>query len=726
MQTGAGQHANGYWRGGIAGTQPGYYADDMPNEVSGSSLQTPMRFVKGVGESRAALLANLGINTVEDLLLTLPFRYEDRREVKPFSELQPGTAPVTARGQIIASGWVARPGGGYFEAVLRDPSGGIARCRWYNSAYLQHQLRIGEELIVCGKVSRFKNLLVFQHPEYERAGDNETDDSLHMGRIVPFYHLTEQLSQRIMRRIMWNALESFSGAVEEILPEETRERNRLMPLPTAIREVHFPSAMERAQEARYRLVFEEFLCTQIVLVARKLHTEQFLEGHVHAPAGRLRRQFIEKLPFKLTGAQERVLREIETDMRKPRPMHRLLQGDVGSGKTMVGMCAMLDAVESGSQCALLAPTEILAEQHHQTLRRYLEPHGVRIELLTHAVNGAVREELLERIQAGAVDIVVGTHAILEDRVAFKKLGFIVIDEQHKFGVAQRGMLYEKGQQPDVLVMTATPIPRTLAMTIYGDLDVSWLDEMPEGRGTVVTKVIGREQLPKAYAFIRRQIAKGRQAFLIYPVIEESRVADLQAAKDLFETLRGGALLGLRMALIHGQMPAQDKNSIMEQFRRGEVSVLVASSVVEVGIDIPNANVMLVGNAERFGLSQLHQLRGRIGRGPHKSFCILQANPTTPEAWQRLKVMEQTTDGFRIAEEDLRIRGMGNLLGREQSGVMPLRVADPLRDGDALWAAREEAFAIVNKDARLESPAMAALRERARSLYKVAGPFVRVG
>lgn len=685
-----------------------------------------MRFVKGVGETRAQLLAHLGIQTVEDLLLNLPFRYEDRSHLMSFSELEEGPTAVTARGQIIACGWVAREPGGYFEAVLRDKGGGIVRCRWFNSAYLQNQLHVGDELIVCGKVSRFKHLLVFQHPEYERASDNDADESLHVGRIVPFYHLTDQLSQRVMRRIVWNALETYADAMPDILPQETIDRNHLLPVTKAIREAHFPSSMEMARAARYRLAFEEFLCTQLVLVARKIHAERFLEGHAHKPQGRLRRAFLGSLPFRLTQAQERVLREIESDMEKPRPMHRLLQGDVGSGKTLVAMCAMLDAVESGSQCALLVPTEILAEQHHQTLQQYLGPHGVNIELLTHAVNGAVREKLLERIQNGDVDIVVGTHALLEERVAFKKLGLIVIDEQHKFGVEQRGLLYEKGEQPDVLVMTATPIPRTLAMTIYGDLDVSWLDEMPSGRGAVVTRVIGKEQLPKAYAFIRKQIAKGRQAFLVYPVIEESRLADLQAAKEMFESLRDGAFAGINVALIHGQMPPDDKYAIMEKFRKGEVSILVATSVVEVGIDVPNANVMLVGNAERFGLAQLHQLRGRISRSAHKSFCILQANPTTPEAWQRLKVMEQTNDGFRIAEEDLRIRGMGNLLGRQQSGVMPFRVADPLRDGDALLAARKEAFCIVEKDSRLQSPDLAALRERARTLYKVAAPFVRVG
>lgn len=697
----------------------------MSNHNGLDALRTSVRFVKGVGETRAECLARLGIATVYDLLLALPFRYEDRTVLRRLGELQPSSEPVTARGQIIACGWVASPRDGYFEAVLRDEAGGLARCRWFHSEYLQNQLRVGDPLIVCGKVSRFKNLNVFIHPEFER-GSEDADESLHVGRIVPFYHLTENLSQRIMRRIVWNALETFGKTVPDILPAETRTRNKLIPISEALKEVHFPSSLEHAQAARYRLAFEEFLTSQIVLVARKLHAEKYVEGHVHKSEGRLRAEFLRRLPFKLTSAQERVLREIEADMQKPRPMHRLLQGDVGSGKTLVAMCAILDAVECGSQCALLAPTEILAEQHFLALREYLKPQGVRVELLTHGVNGAARTELLERIRNGRVDVVVGTHAILQERVAFKKLGFIVIDEQHKFGVEQRGLLYEKGEQPDVLVMTATPIPRTLAMTIYGDLDISWLDEMPKGRGTVVTRVISKELLPKAYDFIKKQIAKGRQAFFVYPVIEESRLADLQAAKEMFAQLREGPFSGYSVALIHGQMPSGEKTAIMEEFRRGKISVLVATSVVEVGIDVPNANVMLVGNAERFGLAQLHQLRGRISRSMYKAFCLLQANPTTPEAWQRLKVMEQTNDGFRIAEEDLRIRGMGNLFGREQSGAPPLRVADPLRDADALTAARQEAFHIVERDPWLESPDLAALRERARTIYRNAWSFVRVG
>lgn len=687
-------------------------------------LDTPVRFLKGVGEVRAEQLSRLDVLTIGDLLLTLPFRYEDRRSFVRLSALQPGEK-VTVHGEIMACGWIAgRNRKGYFEAVLRDGSG-MVRCHWFNAPYLKDQFKIGDSLVVHGKVSRFRNMLAFQHPEFELVTD-DNGESIHVGRIVPVYHLTEHLPQRTMRRIHWNAVEAYAEQAIEGLPPETLERLRLTGVREALRQAHFPDLLEQAEHARYRLVFEEFLCVQLVLVARKVHAERFLTGQSLAPAGHVRKKFLSSLPFRLTAAQERVLREIEADMRKPRPMHRLLQGDVGSGKTVVAVCALLDAVESGVQCAVMAPTEILAEQHARTFEDYLRPLGVRLAFLTSGVKEGARRELLDAVSRGDVDILVGTHAIIEDRVAFKRLGLLVIDEQHKFGVEQRGMLYEKGEQPDVLVMTATPIPRTLAMTIYGDLDVSILDEMPKGRQEIVTRVIKEDQLPKAYDFIRKQISKGRQAFLVYPLISESAKTELKAAEEMYRRLCTEVFTDERMELIHGQMPPDEKVAVMDRFRKGEADILVATTVIEVGIDVPNATVMLVGSAERFGLAQLHQLRGRIGRGAHKSFCILEGKPGTPESWRRLKVMEETLDGFRIAEEDLRIRGMGNLLGREQSGFPTLRVGDPLNDAEILVAARNEAFRIVEGDPQLKDPQYERLRTRARALYRLVGPFVRVG
>ena len=707
-------------------------------------LATPIRYVKGVGEIRAEQLARLDISTVGDLLLTLPQRYDDRRQFVPIGSLRGGET-ATVRGTITSCGWVAaRYGKGFFEALLRDDSGTI-RCRWFNSPYLKDQLKQGDDLVVFGKVSRSKGFTVFTHPEFELAQD-DGEESLHVGRIVPIYALTEHLPQRTMRRIAWNAVELFAKQAEEILPEETLQRLHLPEVSWAISQAHFPDSLEHARRARYRLVFDEFLCIQLVLVARKIHAEQFLVGTAHVAAGHVRKRFLSTLPFTLTGAQEKVLKEIEADMQKPRPMHRLLQGDVGSGKTVVAVCAVLDAIECGSQCAVMVPTEILAAQHARTFRRYLEPMGIQVVLLTSDMKPADRERTLAGVKAGAVHLVVGTHAVIEERVVFKKLGLIVIDEQHKFGVEQRGALYGKGEQPDVLVMTATPIPRTLAMTIYGDLDVSILDEMPKGRQEIVTRVIGEDKLPQAYDFIRKQVARGRQAFVVYPLVSAAEEpvasdrpeasithfnfttprAELRAAEDMYNKLKEEVFTTERLGLLHGQMKPADKDAAMDLFRTGDVDILFATSVVEVGIDVPNATVMLVENAERFGLAQMHQLRGRIGRGAHKSFCILEGAPTTPESWKRLKVMEETLDGFRIAEEDLRIRGMGNLLGREQSGVPPLRVGDLLTDAQILLDARKEAFHIVEGDPKLEDTRYERLRARARALYKLVGSFVKVG
>ena len=696
----------------------------MSDNHHSEGLATPVRYVKGVGEIRAEQLARLDISTVGDLLLTLPRRYDDRRQFVPIGSLRGGET-ATVRGTIMSCGWVAaRYGKGFFEALLRDDSG-IIRCRWFNSPYLKDQLKQGDAMVAFGKVSRSKGFTVFQHPEFELAQD-DGEESLHVGRIVPIYALTEHLPQRTMRRIAWNAVELFARQAEEMLPPDTLQRLHLPEVQWAIGQAHFPDNLEHARWARYRLVFDEFLCIQLVLVARKVHAEQFLVGTAHVAEGHVRKRFLSTLPFALTAAQERVLKEIEADMQKPRPMHRLLQGDVGSGKTVVAVCAVLDAIECGSQCAVMAPTEILATQHARTFRQYLEPMGIQIALLTSDMTAADRSRILAGVEAGSIHLVVGTHAVIEDRVVFKKLGLIVIDEQHKFGVEQRGALYGKGEQPDVLVMTATPIPRTLAMTIYGDLDVSLLNEMPKGRQQIVTRVIKEEQLPKAYGFISQQVAKGRQAFLVYPLVSESEQSDLRSAEEMFKTLKGSVFQKEQLGLLHGQMKTAEKDAVMQQFRGGKIDILVATTVVEVGIDIPNATVMLVENAERFGLAQLHQLRGRIGRGAHKSFCILQGTPTTLESWQRLKVMEETLDGFRIAEEDLRIRGMGNLLGREQSGLPPLRVGDLLLDSEILLDARKEAFHIVEGDPKLEDPRYERLRARARALYKLVGSFVKVG
>ncbi|MBU0678908.1 MAG: ATP-dependent DNA helicase RecG [Verrucomicrobia bacterium] len=687
-------------------------------------LATPVRYVKGVGERRAEQLARLDIHTVGDLLYTLPRRYEDRTQFTRISQLQSGDF-ATISCAVKACDWVkSRYGKPYFEAMVSDGSG-IAHCRWYNAHYLKEQLKVETALVIFGKVSKSRGRISFQHPDFE-VGEKGDEESLHMGRVVPIYALTENLQQRSARRIMWNAVNAFIGEVREILPESLLDRLGLLPAQEALSTVHFPETLARARAARYRLVFEEFLCVQLVLVARKIHSEQVLVGTAHNIVGRLKDSFVDSLPFELTGAQKRVIEEIENDMRKPRPMHRLLQGDVGSGKTVVAASALLDAIECECQGTVMTPTEILARQHYVSFKEYLEPLGLRVLLLTSDLSAARRKEVLPRIKDGWYHLVVGTHALIEDRVQFKKLGLAVIDEQHKFGVEQRGELYGKAHNPDVLVMTATPIPRTLAMTLYGDLDVSIVDEMPTGRKETVTRVIKEDQLPDAYGFIRKQVAKGRQAYIVYPLVSESDKLELKSAEEMFRHLRGEVFHDESVGLLHGQMPSGEKAAVMDLFKNGELDILVATTVIEVGVDVPNATVMLIENAERFGLAQLHQLRGRIGRGAHKSFCVLQGSPTTLDSWKRLKVMEKTTDGFVIAEEDMKIRGMGNLLGREQSGFPALRVGDPLGDSDILLDARREAFTIVESDPKMTKPEFEGLRSRARALYKLVGPFVRVG
>lgn len=693
-------------------------------DASEREWSAPVRFVRGVGEHRAAQLARMDIHTVRDLLLTLPRRYEDRRLLAPLARL-PSGAWAAVQVEVVNAKWVQpRFGKGFLEAVVTDRTA-LARCRWFNAQYMQDQLPPGERLILFGKVAHRKGGLVFDHPEVERVREEE-DDLLHAGRIVPVYPLTEQLGQRTMRRILWSAIEEYVPRVSDALPAATRERWGLPGIHDALRQAHFPSTESEAVRARERLVFEEFLCMQLVLAARKHQMEHVLKGRALQPAGVLRDRLLASLPFQLTAAQWAAVAGIRTDMARPHPMHRLLQGDVGSGKTVVAACAAADAIECGVQVAVMAPTEILAQQHARTFAAYLAPLGLRVLLLTSSL--APEEKIAARAQLadGRAHLAVGTHALVQERVVFRDLGLVIIDEQHKFGVEQRGQLYTKGLQPDVLVMTATPIPRTLAMTWYGDLDVTTIRELPGGRQPIVTRVISAKLLPDAYDFVRKQVAKGRQAYVVYPLVDESDQLQLKAATAAMEQLRQGSFSGLRLGLVHGQMPAEQRDRVMRQFREGGIDVLIATSVIEVGVDVPNATVMLVEHAERFGLAQLHQLRGRIGRGPHKSFCILQGQPNTREAWRRLKVLEETTDGFRIAEEDFLIRGMGNLFGREQSGGAVLRVADPLRDTAMLEKARQEAFRLIAADPKLRDPEHEAIREEARSLYRAAAPFVKVG
>jgi len=642
-------------------------------------------------------LRRLEIGTVEDLLTHYPRRYEDRTHFAPFPREESDT-PLLVCGEVVKTRLV-RFGGWkkIFEATLEEAdSNALSQplvLRWFNLHYVQKMIATGQRLVVFGKPRLRKNRMCMEHPEFEVI-ENDDEISVHFRRITPIYPATEGLSQRVFRGLIFRALENLDAdSVPTLLPKSVKLGSR----EHALHEIHFPTTTAQWDEAREHLVFSEFFAMQMLIGSRR--NEAVLRpGQRHAGAGALLEKFLRALPFDLTAAQERVIEELRRDLASPHPMNRLLQGDVGSGKTVVAIAAILLAVESGSQAALMAPTQILAEQHYAVLCRWLEPLGVRVALRTAARQ---EETALFFAQADAPQIIVGTHALLYENSGITNLGLAVIDEQHKFGVAQRARLREHGLAPDVLVMTATPIPRTLTMTVYGDLDVSVIDEMPADRGKIITAVRAREKLPEVLIFIRKELEAGRQAYVVYPLIDESEKLEAKAAATEFEEWRE-RLRPFRCELLHGRIPAPEKQAIMERFRRGETSVLISTTVIEVGVDVANATLMLIENAERFGLAQLHQLRGRIGRGTHKSYCILMSDEKAEETVAKLGVLEKTIDGFKVAEADWEMRGPGDLLGTAQSGLPALKLGNLIKDADLMRQARAAATGILAVDPHLES------------------------
>ncbi len=671
-----------------------------------SSLEElPVRYARGVGPARAQLLERLGVRTVAELLYRLPRRLEDRSHLRPIAQLAGGTTD-TVQG-MVSRVTQFRPRRRrdlvLVKAAVTDGTG-VLQAVWYNQPYLARQLPVGGRVILHGRVVRRGGEVQMVSPEFEVVEDGEDAETLHAGRIVPVYGSTEGLSQRTLRGIVARALDDHAGSVEEWMPAEILAHYGFPSLGEALREAHFPQSLPSWETARNRLVFEELLLFQLLVLRQRAAWTAETRAVPYGDAGPLLARFLGSLPYRLTAAQRRVLGEILRDLDGPHPMNRLLQGDVGSGKTVVAAAALLRAVGGGAQGALMAPTEILAEQHYLTLRRLLEPLGVTVQLLVGSLHRAERQEALARASDGRADVVVGTHALIEEDVAFHRLGLVVVDEQHRFGVAQRAALRRKGERPDVLVMTATPIPRTLALTLYGDLDVSVLDELPPGRSPIRTVHRAGQLRPKVYEFVRAQVAQGRQAYIVCPLIEESDKLQAEAATELASRLREGPLRGLRVEVVHGRLRVEERDRVMEALRAGEIDVLVATTVIEVGIDVPNATVMVIEDADRFGLAQLHQLRGRVGRGAHQSYCILVADPRTEEARARLRVMVETTDGFQIAQRDLELRGVGELLGgRRQHGISDFRVADLLRDHRWVERAREEALRIVAQDPALGRP-----------------------
>lgn len=672
--------------------------------VRGSPLDVPAQYVKGVGPARAEQLARLGLRTVEDLLLHRPHRYEDRSRLAAIAALTPGEKATTA-GSVVAVS-ERRHGTYQFHAGISD-STGVLQATWFGRRYLRRVIRRGMDLIVHGKVERAGGLRMVVDEFEILSGDEE--DRLHTGRIVPIHPATEGLSPRVLRTVIHQALAGYLDGVPELLPDGVRRRYGLMERREALRGLHFPTVWGEADEARRRLAFDELLVLQLGILQRRRALEQVKKGYHYDSRSGLLDRFIGGLPFALTAAQRRVLADVQSDLQGPHPMHRLLQGDVGSGKTVVAAAALAVCVGGGHQGVLMAPTEILAEQHYLTLRRLMALLPVNIALVTGSAGRREREALRTGLRDGTVDIAIGTHALLESGVVFDRLGLVVVDEQHKFGVTQRTALAQKGSHPDVLVMTATPIPRTLTMTLYGDLDVSVIDELPPGRGRVNTYVRGPEKRPEVYAWVKEKVREGRQAYVVCPLIEESEKLQAEAAVGLAARLRRDVFTGVSVGLLHGRLRPEDKDAAMEQFRRGELKVLVATSVIEVGIDVPQATVMVIEDADRFGLAQLHQLRGRIGRGPDTSYCVLLATASTEAAQERLGVLAETRDGFVIAQRDLELRGPGEVLGTRQHGLPDLKMADLIADAALLDAARGDAQRLVVDDPELDRPEHRELR-----------------
>lgn len=682
------------------------------------ALDTEIRYLKGVGPKRADVLHKIGIDTIEDMLYYLPTRYEDRGNFTLIKDLNINERQ-TVKGKVLAhSSYRTKTGIDVFQLALGDKTG-VIFCVWFNQPFLKNIFKKGEELVVYGKVEKYDKLQI-NHPEYEIIKGEK--DSLNIGRIVPVYHLTYELSQRYMRCIVHEAIKHFAGFLKDIIPTPIRARRRLVDIGFAIHNIHFPNSFQNLNRAYRRIVFEEFFILQLALALRKRDIKNMLSGISHRLDSDLLKMFKKMLPFELTTSQLGAIRDIQHDMSSTKPMNRMLQGDVGSGKTIVAMYAILLTVKNGYQAAFMAPTEILARQHYITYSEYLMALGINVRLLISGISKEKKSEIKREIGEGRVDVVIGTHALIWEDVKFKRLGLVVCDEQHKFGVSQRYLLKKKGMNPDVLIMTATPIPRTLALTVYGDLDISVLKELPKGRQQVSTYWVEEKSRREVYQFLREEIKKGHQAYIVYPRIwsigrRHSRVSGPKAASSMYNKLQEEIFPDLRLALLHGRMNTQEKEKIMKDFREGKIDILISTTVIEVGIDVSNATCMVIENAERFGLSQLHQMRGRIGRGEHHSYCILIGNPKTDSAKKRLYTMSQTHDGFRIAREDLELRGPGEFFGTRQHGLPEIRFGSILKDFEIMEEARYEAFHLVREDPQLKEGRNALLKEKLKARFK---------
>ena len=675
-----------------------YYKNDIKKKNDWSEildLNKNIQFVKGVGEARAKLLNRLGIFTLEDLITYYPRTYEDRSIPKKIEELVDGEeALIEAIPVTRVSEARIRRNMTILKLKVRDDSG-ICQITWFNQPYLKSMFRLGEWYKFYGKVSVKGGKVEMNSPVYDKE-----ETSKNTGKIIPIYPSTFKLPQSTLRRVIENGLLEVDGKIDETLPDYILNSYNVCELNTAIHQIHFPNSFDDFELARKRLVFEELLSMQLALLALKNQYSKDVKG-IKLDKNVRMSDVINALPFSLTKAQLRVLEEIDSDMEADKPMNRLLQGDVGSGKTVVAEIAAYKCVKCGYQAAIMAPTAILARQHLESFTELLGQFGIKCELLVSGITKKKKEEILERLKNGDIDVIIGTHALLEENVVFKNLGLVVTDEQHRFGVRQRSVITQKGSNPDVLVMTATPIPRTLALILYGDLDISIIDELPPNRKVIETYAVTKSMSGRVNEFLRKQVEQGRQAYIVCPLVEENEEINAKSVMELAEDYKNNIFPDLKVEYLHGKMKPKEKDSIMESFKNGEIDILISTTVIEVGVNVPNSNIMVVENAERFGLAQLHQLRGRVGRGEYQSYCILKYNSNSDVVRQRMKVMTSTNDGFIISEKDLELRGSGEFFGTRQHGIPEFKIANLFEDIETLKSVQAVAMKIIDDDPKLE-------------------------